>query len=376
MPQLTPTSSSGRPEKPAAKPWSILVAVVRGIPIRVHFTFLLLLVWIASSAIGSGAGSPLNRVLYVLAIFFCVVLHELGHSVVAQAFGIGVSDIVLYPIGGVARLEKQPKPKQELWIALAGPAVNVLIALLLWGVLSSTGGLDAWDRLRMGDRNLVQQLMAANVLLALFNLIPAFPMDGGRVLRALLSLAMGESAGTRIATVIGQLAAFALALFGLMNGQVMLLFIAFLVFVSAGQEATQQQQKDLATGVPASDAMLTDIHTLPSGATLKQAADLLLDTSQQDFPIMLGEAVVGILTRQGLVRGLAGSGPNAYVTEAMDREFCSFPANVDLTSALEKMQTSGSTCSVVLRDNLLVGMLTTENISEYFVLKQLMSRAT
>jgi Zn-dependent protease len=352
-----------------SRPWTVLLGTVRGIPIRVHFTFLLLLAWIGFT--GSGG---LWQIVYVLAVFGCVVLHELGHSIVAQAFGVGVSDIVLYPIGGVASLTSQPKPKQEFWIALAGPAVNILIAAGLFGWLTASGGLIPWDQLRMGGRNLLQELLAANLLLALFNMIPAFPMDGGRVLRALLSIWKGEAYGTRVAAAIGQLAAFGLALLGLMSGNVILLFIAFLVFVSAGHEAAQQQQVELAGGASVAEAMLTDVRTLPSGATLKQAADLLLDTSQQDFPVVVGTEVAGILTRQGLLRGLAEAGPSAYVTEAMSRTYPAWAPDTDLMTALREMQGAGSTCGIVLRDGQLAGMLTAENAAEFFVLQQVLGR--
>ena len=191
------------PEPPASSgpAWAFQIATVAGIPIRVHFTFLLFLVWIA---FGQGGPNVLN-LAYVLAVFLCVLLHELGHSVVALRYNIPVADITLYPIGGVARIEKRPRAREELWIALAGPAVNVVIAAVLWGAL----GFPGMDRVASDLTNvtaatavhrLIERIMITNVILVLFNMIPAFPMDGGRVLRALLALNMGPQRATAIAS--------------------------------------------------------------------------------------------------------------------------------------------------------------------------------
>ncbi len=288
--------------------WSLSLGSVSGIPIRLHFSFLLFLAWLAIGSIQSGQWGGL---FFVVGIFSCVVLHELGHSLIAQRYGIGVADIVLYPIGGVARLLKLPKPAQELWIAIAGPLVNVVIAAALYLWLWATHTMIPWQELWASQGHFWQKLSFANaVLLFGINLIPAFPMDGGRVLRALLALRLDELRATQIAAAIGQFLAIALGYFALTRSepQPLLIFIAFFVYLGAGQEANMYRGKALVEGLPVSAAMVTDFRTLPAGATLREAADLLIATSQQDFPVEFGSEVIGVLPRSALLKGLAAEG--------------------------------------------------------------------
>ena len=188
-----------QPRRPNS-PWSFQLLKVAGIPIRIHFTFLLLLLWIFLLG-----GQSVSMVLFMVAIFGCVVLHEFGHALVAKRYGVQTRDITLYPIGGVAMLQGRPKPYQELWIALAGPAVNVVIAIILMIVSLATKARPAAFTIIMGpNSSLIDALYTSNLWLAGFNMIPAFPMDGGRVLRALLGLRLSEARATQIAGSIGQ----------------------------------------------------------------------------------------------------------------------------------------------------------------------------
>jgi Zn-dependent protease/CBS domain-containing protein len=352
-------------------PYSLHLVTVSGIPIRVHITFGLLLAYLI---IADNSPNRFMGVLYVLGIFTCVVLHELGHSIVAQRFGIGVSEIVLYPIGGVARLEKLPGARQELWIALAGPAVNLVIAAILFVVLRPASIGAAWGQAFTEEGTWPQRLLAANLILALFNLIPAFPMDGGRILRALLALRMGEVQATQIAASIGQILALGLGFLGLVNGNFILLAIAFFVFIGAGNEVAMYQNRALVEGVPVRDAMITDFRTLEVGATLGQAADLLLQTSQTDFPVIHGGETVGVLDRRALLQGMAEQGRDAYVAGSMQRNFLTAKPDADLQELASEMQTSGRTCAIVTTDDKLLGMVTMENLAELLVVRQIMQQ--
>ena len=366
--------NQNQPVSPSFGFSSLQIANVAGIPIRLHFTFLLFLLWVGLAG-PHGAGGL--SVLYVLAIFFCVVLHELGHSVVALRCGIPVLDITLYPIGGVARIEERPTAKQELAIAVAGPAVNVVIALALWATLAALKSPITAASLAGAAQTVpvfLAKVLLANVWLVLFNLVPAFPMDGGRVLRAVLALNMPQQRATAIAASIGQTIAIVAGIWAIFSGQWFLMFIAFFIYLGAGQEAFAYRQAALGENVPVQSAMMTDVRTLTVGTTLKEAADALLDTSQQDFPVMLGDEVQGLLTRDGLLRGLAEAGPSGYVAGAMLRQFPSAGPGDDLAKVLPILQASGPL--LVLDpppDGRLVGMITLENVQEYFAVKQIVA---
>jgi len=365
-----------RPSAPPQAGFSALrIATVAGIPIRLHFTFLLFLLWIGLAGPSRAGGLS---VLYVLAVFTCVILHELGHSVVALRYGIPVSDITLYPIGGVARIEKRPTARQELWIAVAGPAVNVVIALALWVALGFEAAGPLVQNLThpgAGLRPFAERVLLANVWLVAFNLIPAFPMDGGRVLRAVLALYLPPARATGIAANIGQSIAIAAGIWAVFSGQWFLMFIALFIYIGAGQEASSYEQAALMEGVPVRKAMMTDVRTLTVGNTLKEAANVLLDTAQHDFPVLHGDQVQGVLTRNGLLRGLAESGPSGYVAGAMIREFASAGPDDDLGEALSALQAQPGPLIILdpAQPGKLLGLVTSENIQEYFAVKQIVA---
>lgn len=357
---------------------ALRITTVAGIPIRLHFTFLLFLLWVGLAG-PHGAGGL--SVLYVLAVFLCVVLHELGHSVMALRYGIPVLDITLYPIGGVARIEKRPTAKQELAIAVAGPAVNVVIALLLWATLAALKPSLTLASLQGSVQTVpvfLTKVLIANVMLVLFNLIPAFPMDGGRVLRAVFALNMPPARATSIASSIGQSLAIIAGIYAIFHSNWFLMFIAFFIYLGAGQEAFAYRQAALGEGVLVRDAMMTDVRTLTVGSTLKEAADLLLDTSQQDFPVVHGDQVQGLLTRDGLLRGLAEQGPSGYVAGTMFRQFASVGPDEDLGETLPLLQASSGPLLVLdpAHEARLLGMITGENVQEYFAVKQIVAART
>lgn len=351
--------------------WSWKIGTLAGIELRIHVTLLLLLGWIGAAhwIAGRSVDAALNGLVFILALFGCVLLHELGHSVAARRYGILTRDITFLPIGGVARLERMPeKPAQELWVALAGPAVNVAIsaALFLW--MTMTHALAPLPQLHVGAGPFVERLLVANISLVVFNLIPAFPMDGGRVLRALLASRIDYVRATQIAAGIGQGLAFVFALIGLF-GNPMLLFIALFVWIGASQEAAATHMKAAMAGTPIRAAMLTEFRHLGGEDTLAHAVRLILDGSQQDFPVLQAGRVAGILTRSDLLLALAEHGPNYPVTATMRRDFLTTDHTEMLEVAFQRLQECDCHTMPVIHDGRLAGLLTMDNLGEYFLIQ-------
>ncbi len=340
-----------------------------GVPIRLHFTFILLVVYLLVTGM-SDRQSSWMYIIYILALFASVLAHELAHAFVASRYGVKTLEIVMFPIGGVARMDRGLRPTEEIWTALAGPMANVAIASLILALLYyGTAWLNISDLARPTDSNLAQRLALGNLILAAFNLIPAFPMDGGRLLRAILSRFKPEDEATRIAAWAGRMLAISMGLYGLLSGFFMLVFVAFFVYLGAAQESAAAMGRSLTNGIPVRAAMMSEYHTLGHGNTIRDAANLLLATSQQDFPVTHGDQVVGFLGRNSLLRALANQGVEAYVAGAMDREFLAIEPDMDLAAVLPLMTQSG-TCALVMDGDKLVGLLTTENLSQFLLLRR------
>ena len=339
-----------------------------GVPVRLHFTFVLLLIFLLVTGLG-GSQSPAGYALYVLALFASVLLHELAHAFVSARYGIRTVEIVMFPIGGVSRLERPAKPAQEFWIAVAGPLVNLVIGgVLLWILLSQKNIVSFLSLTKPTDANLLQWIAFGNLTLAAFNLLPAFPMDGGRMLRSVLSRFKPEDQATRIAALAGRMLAISMGLYGLLSGHVMLVFVAFFVYLGAAQEGAAAMGRSLTHGIPVRAAMVTEFHTLAPGNSVRDAANLLLATSQQDFPVVHGDQVIGLLGRRALIRAMATEGPDSYVTGVMDREYTRLSPEMDLAEALPLMAQTGS-CALVMQDDRLLGLLTSDNLSQFLVLR-------
>src|SRR5688572_10234926 len=352
------------------KAWSVRLARIAGIDVYVHATFFMVIAWIALvywrqngtvAAVVDGVG-------FILTLFACVVLHEFGHALTAARYGIRTRDITLLPIGGVARLERMPEvPVQELWVALAGPAVNVVIALLLFVWLQVSGNWESADGVGVATGGFVERIMIANVYLVGFNLLPAFPMDGGRALRALLATRMEYTRATSRAALVGQGMAIVFAFIGL-QGNPVLIFIALFVWIGAGQEASMTQMKSALAGIPLRGAMLTHFRTLAPSNTLQDAVDLLLTGSQQDFPVVANGRVEGMLTRSGLVKALTRSGRGAMVADSMTRECPTADASEMLETVLARVQGQDCHTVPVLENHVLVGLVTMDNIGEFLMI--------
>ena len=358
--------------------WSWRLFRVGGIGIYVHATFFLLLIWFGalSYMVRHRWQDAWSAVIFILVLFAIVVLHELGHAMTAKRFGIRTRDITLLPIGGVARLERMPEdPKQELAVALAGPAVNVLLALLLFCVLGMEKQVGSIHDLARPGQHFLSNLMWANVFLAAFNLVPAFPMDGGRVLRALLAIRLNYVRATNIAANIGQALAFAFVIAGLFWNPFLIL-IAIFVWMGAAQEASMVQMRSNLANVPVSRVMITDFRTLTPDEPLSHAVDHLLAAYQQDFPVVNDGKMVGLLTRKALVNGLAQLGPNAAVEQVMTREFPSTQPTEPAESAFLKLQQTRVHAMTVLRDGGPMGILTSEHIGEFLMVRAALNGAT
>jgi Zn-dependent protease len=348
--------------------WSFRIARIAGIDVRIHFTFFLLLAWIGFAHYSrGGAPAALQGLIFICILFLCVLLHEFGHALAAARYGIKTPDITLLPIGGVARLQRMPdRPTEELVVAIAGPLVNVVIAAALYIGLGAQMGWVNAIRIEDPQVPMLQRVMLVNVALVVFNLIPAFPMDGGRVLRALLATRLSYARATNIAATVGQFMAFLLGFWGLMGGNPLLIFIALFVYMGAGQEAASTQMRELARHSAVADAMISDFRTLPATATLGDAVDALLGTHQREFPTTDDNgAVVGLLTRDDLIAGLKQYGVAAPIATSMKPGVRSIAPTASLEQAFSLMNEGQLPALMVLDPRgQAVGMITPENVGE------------
>ncbi|MBI4559092.1 MAG: site-2 protease family protein [Candidatus Hydrogenedentes bacterium] len=365
--------------------WSWRIARLAGIDVYLHATFLLLLGVFVVPPILYGVlrtGTPGARpagdyllvaageLLYVCTIFGIVVLHELGHALAARRYGIRTRDIILLPIGGVARLERMPEePIQELIVALAGPAVNVVLAVIAFATLIPVAGLGALGEWSFISGSILQRLFVINVILALFNLLPAFPMDGGRVLRALLAIKLDYVQATHIAATVGQGMAFLLGFLGLVTQQYMLIFVALFVWMGAAEEASVVQMKSALGGIPISRAMITDFRTLSENEPLGNAVAHILAGFQQDFPVLENGQLVGVLTRNDLMTGLTQRGAQTPVGEVMKRQFATADPSEMLNHVFARLQECECHTLPVVRNGQLVGIVTMENLGEFMMIQ-------
>lgn len=336
-----------------------------------HFTFLLLLIFLLVTVFGSHQSGG-NYALFLMGLFASVLLHELAHALVASRFGVRTMEIVMFPIGGLSRMERALQPTEELTVSLAGPFINLLIAAGLLGYLYSSRQpmpRNLSDLLHPTELGALPLLAGGNLLLALFNLLPAFPMDGGRALRAVLGYMRPEVEATRIAAWMGRMLAISMGLYGLFAQNFLLVFFAFFIYLGAAQEGAAALGRTLTHGIPVRAAMITEFRTLGHGDTVRDAANLLLSTSQQDFPVMHGDQVVGLLGRNLLLKALAAEGPDAYVAGVMDRDFLQLEPGIDLSEVLPLMAQAGR-CALVMDGARLSGLLTTDNLSEFLLLRR------
>ncbi len=359
--------------------WSLNIGKVAGTVVRVHLTFLLFLAWIfAASYAQSGEAAAWDSIVFMVLLFLCVLLHEFGHIFTARAFGVPTPYVTLLPIGGVAQLERIPEePGQEFLIAIAGPLVNVAITILL--VLFAGANLQASSAGAIDNTQIamVDRLAAVNLFIALFNMIPAFPMDGGRVLRAALASRLGYVRATEIAASIGQFTAFALGFIGLLYNPI-LIFIAIFVYLAASSEAHMVALRAVSRGVPVSHAMMTQFATLTPDAHVEEAVQTLLATSQGEFPVVDGAGKpVGLLGRADIIKAIKTLGPDARVADAMTVDLPTISHRRSLEDAFKLLQ-GKQLAAVGITDaaGALVGLVSSETIAEMVMLQNALPRGT
>lgn len=357
---------------------SIKLFSVRGIAIRMHITFPLILIWAAlqfSLLNRAGLAGAAFGVTVTLLLFGIVVLHELGHSLAALRYGVPVRQIVLLPLGGVAELARIPeKPRQEFVIAIAGPLVNFGLAVLLAMVglvfgqeiglarLSGTvGGLG-----RLNFDSLFNYVFASNLLLGVFNLLPAFPMDGGRILRALLATQLDYARATAIAASVGQSLAVLMGLWGVLGGGFFLILIAIFIFSGAGQENQWVRLRQALRGLTVEQAYSRQPRVLSPRSSLRDAAQLTLSTLQSDFPVCEGDRLVGLLTQSRLTDALNRYGPDVPVGQVMLTDATPVQPSEEIFTVQQRLAESRLTALPVAEAGRFLGLITKQDINEVY----------
>lgn len=353
--------------------YSLSLGRILGIQVFIHWTFLILIAWTVYSDARQGLGfiDMIWSVVFVLAIFVCVTLHEYGHALAARRYGIQTRDITLLPIGGLARLESMPeKPKEELVVAVAGPAVNVVIALVLFPILLFTDGVGEIGSLStVGKSNFLLMLMGVNISLVLFNLIPAFPMDGGRIFRALLGFWLERTKATRIAATVGQVLAVGFMAWGFYSDP-FLIFIGLFIFSSARSEARYAQTQSILRTATLSQILIHPPAIIPAEASIKEAAQQLLAGQNKFFLVVQNDRPVGTIGRDQIIRAIAEKGEASAVEDSMDRDMVVLAINTPIDEAWRQLQVRNKKLAVVVAENRLAGMVDEENIAEFLMINR------
>lgn len=362
--------------------WSFRIARVAGIEIKVHFTFLLIVILGAMQFSQYGIRGMLFGVVMILALFACVTLHELGHSVVAMKFGVPVREIILLPIGGVAMLARIPRrPAKELAIAVAGPLVNVVIAVAIALGLGINAALGRFhmDELVTAARSgpsamlLMLWLLRANIALVLFNLIPAFPLDGGRMFRALLAMKMGHARATRVAVGVGQMLAVLLGMYGLMSGGVLMVFVAAFIFFAAAAEQNESRQRTVLAGQTVGDAYNRNAIVLSPTDHLSTVVRYILTGYQPDFAVENVHELIGVVTRADVINALQRHVDDVPVSTIMQQHPLHLDASTSLDDALRKMSEQSTRIAAVYDNEHFLGLISAEDIAEAFAVLQFMT---
>ncbi|GJM36223.1 MAG: protease [Saprospiraceae bacterium] len=359
------------------KTFSITLGKPFGIPTTIHWTFWILIIWIiyANASQGQGRAEILWYILFVFSIFACVVLHELGHAIAARRYGIQTRSITILPIGGVASLEKIPEdPKQELVVAVAGPLVNVVIATGLWLFLSATGklslGMESLEEVtHINGSNFFIALLSVNLLLVLFNLIPAFPMDGGRMFRALLAFKMSRVKATEWAVNVGTFFAVLFVFWGFSNNP-FLIFIALFIFLSAQSELNHVRTESFLHGYKVGDILMQDYTILQSTDPLKHAVEVLLNGQEERFLVANEQTIIGTLSKTNIIKGLTDQGEEVLIGKVMNPELVWLTTEDSLQHAQEMMMQKGANILPVGTQQMLDGVVDIDNLNEFLLIRK------
>lgn len=343
--------------------WTYDAITLFGIRLRIHSTFLLLLALIgAANWVRGGIGAGLIGVLLWAAVFACVVVHELAHSLTARHFGVVVRDITLYPIGGISRMERMPeKPIQEFTVSVVGPLTNVAIALLIFLFLPAGTGEE--EVTLVSAAHFWRSLMWVNIMLAGFNLLPAYPMDGGRLLRAALSSRIGIQRATRIAVSVGHVMAIAMIVAGFL-GNIWLAVIGIFIYLGATGEGEAVRSRGILKGIPARRAMVSNLLTVRPGDPLSALREILLRSYQADFPVLEGARYVGVVTKRSLIDALSRGGETATAGELARADLAEIGPETDLDEVYQLMMAGPASVLPVIENGLFRGLVTMENLSE------------
>jgi Zn-dependent protease len=361
--------------------WSFRIARVSGIDVRVHATFALAVVYFASGfALAHGLSGAAFGALLVCTLFLCLTLHELGHGLTAQRFGVSVSEILLLPIGGVARLTSEPrKPLHELLIALAGPLVNLVLALALLLVLNHYQvPLDTSDLDEVAEPSalgLVRSLFWGNLVLALFNLLPALPMDGGRIFRALLSLGIGRSRATRIAAGVGQAIAIGLVAVAFKKDWGLLALVGMFVFVGAAQERASERATELLSQLRAGEVCDPNAVVFAPHEQVGHVLDTLVRCPQEHFAVFYGKELVGTLGREQVLALAPRVGLEAPVSSMMRRELHAVDAGAPLDAVRRRLLELGGRPVVVRALTGYAGVLGVQDLQRITVVAERLAQA-
>lgn len=355
--------------------YSLQLGKISGIKVQVHWTFILIILWIVYINLKAGADWIQTgwAVLFVAALFVCVILHELGHALAAKKYNISTKDITLLPIGGVARLENMPeKPVQELVVALAGPLVNILIIAILLPFVWTYTPANVEDLAFTDRENFLFKLTMVNLWLAIFNLIPAFPMDGGRVLRAVLAMSVSRLKATNIAAMIGQILSIGFVIAGFLYNP-FLIFIGFFIFIGAQSEAEFTRAKITIEGNLVGDIIMHDYPVLLQTQTIRDAVHKILNSQHKNFVVTGEHDIVGTLSRDDVIKALHNGMADRAVTDVMNKNIIKLEYNTPLEVAYQKLQNQAS-LAPVYQDGHLIGVLDLENIMEFIMFKSIQEK--
>ncbi len=367
--------------------WSVRLCRVAGIGIYIHFTFLLLLLWVAFTQRVETQSWPQmwGAVGFILILFGIVVLHELAHALTARRFGIHTREITLLPIGGVARLERMPEePRQELLVALAGPAVNVCLALLCFAVIGADQQLAAFANWHSLTGDFLPSLMWANVFIAGFNLLPAFPMDGGRVLRALLAMRLSYVRATTLAASLGQAMALVFGFAGLASiffgrfgplSHPFLILVGLFVWVGAAQESGMVRMRSNLGGLDVSRLLIPEFRSLSPEDPLRVGLHWFLRGWQKDFPVTQGGRLVGLLRGSALVHGVAQLGPDALIADVMVRRVPTIELHEAAETALCRLRSGETSTLIAVEGDRVCGLVTREKLGDFLLVQAAVQRS-
>jgi Zn-dependent protease/predicted transcriptional regulator len=351
---------------------SLSLGKIAGIKVSIHWTFVILLAWIVyvNYQVGATSQELLWSIIYVMSIFVCVVMHEYGHALTARRFNIGTRDITLYPIGGIASLESIPKkPKEELLVALAGPAVNVVIAAILFPFIDRSLIFESAGFTQISASNFLTSFVTVNIWLVLFNMIPAFPMDGGRVFRALLAFKLERVKATRIAAGLGQFLAMGFMLLGIYTNP-FLIVIGVFIFFGAQAEARHAQTEFVLEGNTIQKITMRNYPALSGNSILREAIDLTLTTQQKNFVVVDGSQIIGTMSQSNIIRSLRDHQDDVKLADVMDRNLLYMPVTTPMEEALQKMKQEDKSMAIVTENDMHIGIIDSDNLIEFILIQQ------